>query len=222
MTIIALSGKAHVGKDSFADVLVKKHGFTRIALADPLRELCSRVFHMPYDDFSAHDKKDERIQRIHLDFHHIDKIREIVEFEWGYTIEYERREEMEEGHGTDLDSPRDILRCVGMMLRNAVSPTIWVELALVKIREIGPKIVITDCRFGNERDIFSKMGAVLCLIKRNDNGDPNEHEFNLGKDGDYDVVFDNSETLSKFQSDVDMWYTIRREELQYYQVFKYE
>ena len=95
MTIICFSGKKGVGKDTAAEVLVKRYGFTRIALADPLRELCSKVFHLPYEQFSDNDKKDKELdQRVVLDFHHIDKIRDIVENEWGFTIDLEAREEM--------------------------------------------------------------------------------------------------------------------------------
>lgn len=222
MTIIALSGKKQVGKDTAADILVKKHGFTRIALADPLKELCCRVFKLDPNIFD-NDHKDAPMTRIYLDFHDIDKIRKIVEEEWHYTISEENRDKMEELHGAEFDTPRDILRCVGTaILRQCVSDQIWLELALFKIKELGAKIVITDCRFENERDFFGKLGAVLCLIKRNDNGDSKEHEFNLGKDSDYDVVFTNDGTLAAYQSSIDMWYTIKRDELQYYRVFKYE
>lgn len=222
MTIIAVAGKSRAGKDEFGNVLVKKHGFTRIALADPLRELCSKVFKLDFNEFLDQDKKDSQINRIHLDFHHIDKIRDIVENEWDYKISYEARELMEEEHGAEFDTPREILRTVGMMLRLAASEDIWVELALQKIRKSTGNVVITDCRFSNEREIFSKLGAVLVLIKRNDDGNSKEHEFDLGKESDYDVVFTNDGTLTQYQSNIDTWYTIRSTELHYYQVFKYE
>ena len=61
MTIIALSGRKQAGKDSASEVLVKRYGFTRVALADLLRELCSRVFGLSYSDFVDNDKKDNAI-----------------------------------------------------------------------------------------------------------------------------------------------------------------
>jgi hypothetical protein len=223
MTILALAGKAGVGKDTMADILVKKHGFTRVSLADPLRELCSKVFRMDYNLFLDHDKKDKEIDTVTLDYHHIDKIRDIVQNEWGYTIDYETRENMEEYYDEEFETPRDILRCIGTkLLRNCISRDIWIELAMSKIQKIGPKVVITDCRFQNERDAFAKCGALLVLIKRNDDGSKENHEHDLGEEYDYDVVFTNDSTISEFQSNIDMWYTLRKDELGLYKVFKYD
>lgn len=223
MTIICLAGKAKAGKDSAGEVLVKKHGFTRLALADPLRELCSSVFKMDFNEFLDQDKKDKEMPRVMLDYHHIDKIRTYVEANWGFPIDREARENMEEYYGQEFNTPRDILRCVGTnLLRNNIRDDIWVVLAMSKIKEIGAKIVITDCRFENEREIFGRAGALLVLIKRHDDGESKEHEFDLGMDKDYDVVFTNNNTLNVFTSSVDTWYVIMREELQNYRVFKHE
>ncbi len=223
MPIICLAGKAQSGKDTMADVLVKKHGYTRIALADPLRELCSSVFRMDYAQFSDSDKKDATMDRLVLDFHHVDKVREYVEKTWDIEVTHDAREGMEEYYGTEFNTPRDILRTIGTkLLREQVSDTIWLDLAMAKIRKAGGKVVVTDCRFGNERDMFAKCGALLILIQRNDDGNSQEHEFNLGTEDEYDVIFDNSGTLYQFQSNIDMWYTIRKNDLELYTVFKYD
>jgi len=222
MTIIALSGKAGCGKDTFSDVLVGRYGFTKVSIADPLRNLCARVFHVDPTIFVDRDKKDADMQRIYLDFHDIDTIRYIVESEWGYEIKEDARNAMEEFHGTELNTPRDILRCVGNMLREAVYENIWIELAAAKIKESKGRIVITDCRFGNERDFFGKLGAILIRIKRNDNGETAEHEFNLGDDDEYDVIFTNDSTLHAYKSSIDMWFSTKEAEFAYYKVWKYD
>ncbi len=223
MTIIALSGKARTGKDTFANVLVKRYNFQRVALADPLRELCSKVFSMDIQDFLDDNKKDARMDRVHIDFHHLDKIRDIVETEWGYTVSEDSRNKMEESHGVELDTPRDLLRHVGTkILRNHVDDDIWVRLAATKIKALGGKIVVTDCRFENERDFFAGIGAIKCLIKRNDNGNSKEHEFDLGSEDDYDVIFSNDGTLQQYISNVDMWYSTSQHMFTLYRVWKYE
>lgn len=222
MTIIALSGKKQVGKDTFASVLINKHGFNRVALADPLKNLCARVFYLDPDLFDNNEKKDSDIPRIILDFHDIDAIRNIVENEWGYPVSYEAREGMESLHGEEMDTPRDVMRVVGMMLRDNVHPSIWIELAKKKIKEIKGKIVITDCRFDNERDTFKSMGAVTVLIKRNDDGTSTEHEFDLGHDDEYDVVIRNENTLHQYKSSIEQWYKARESEFNLYKVWKYE
>lgn len=42
--IVGLSGVAGSGKDFIADLLVKNHGFVKVALADPLKRICQDVF----------------------------------------------------------------------------------------------------------------------------------------------------------------------------------
>lgn len=42
--IVGLSGLAGSGKDFIADLLVKNHGFVKVALADPLKRICQDVF----------------------------------------------------------------------------------------------------------------------------------------------------------------------------------
>ncbi len=222
MTVIALSGKKRVGKDTFADTLVKRYGFEKIAFADPLRNLCARVFYLDPSMFTSDTLKDADMKRIYLDFHDIDAIRYIVESEWGYEVSQEAREAMEELHGTELNTPRDVLRCVGNMLRNTLDKDIWINLALNKIKEKGGKIVVTDARFENERIALDKIGALLVLIKRNDNGTNVEHEFDLGSDEEYDVIFKNDGTIHAYTSDIDLWYKSREAEFQYYKVWKYE
>lgn len=223
MTIIALAGKKRVGKDTFGDILTKKYEFTKIAIADPLRNLCARVFYMDPAMFLDDDKKDAPMNRVTLDFHDIDAIRVIVETEWGYQISEEMRNEMEEYHGVEFNTPREILRFIGTnLIRRCVSDNIWLELAAAKIKETGGKIVVTDCRFENEREFFRKIGAILCLIKRNDDGNSAEHEFDLGDEEEYDVVFTNDTTLHAYQSSVDMWFNTKAAEFKYYKVWKYE
>lgn len=222
MTIIALSGKMASGKDTFADVLIGRYSFNKISIADPLRNLCARVFYIDPAMFLDRDKKDAQMKRIYVDFHDIDAIRYIVETEWGYTISEEVRNAMEEFHGKELDTPRDVLRFVGNMLRDNLDQDIWINLALHKIKETGGKIVITDARFENEREVFRQLGAILVLIKRNDNGESSEHEFNLGNDDEYDVVFTNDGTLHAYQSEIDMWYSTREPEFKHYRVWRYE
>lgn len=218
--IIAFCGKARAGKDSGGEVLVKRYDFTRIAFADELKNLCARVFYIDPKMFED-EKKDQTMDRVYLDFHDIDNIRTIVETEWGYSISYEQRESMEELHGTEFNTPRDILRCVGMMLRNNVDQEIWINRAFEKIKAHDGNIVITDCRFVNERELLHRLGAVLCLVKRGNNT-MNEHEFDLGEEDEYDIIFTNDETLHAYQSSVDMWFNTKQNEFRYHRVWKYE
>lgn len=42
--IVGLAGLAGSGKDTVADFLVKNHGFTKVAFADPLKRICRDVY----------------------------------------------------------------------------------------------------------------------------------------------------------------------------------
>ena len=47
--IIGLGYKARSGKDTVADRLVKRHGFTKRAFADALKEACAVIFQLNHD-----------------------------------------------------------------------------------------------------------------------------------------------------------------------------
>lgn len=47
MKIIVLTGWSESGKDTAADILVKDYGFTKYAIADPLKDLCAELYSFP-------------------------------------------------------------------------------------------------------------------------------------------------------------------------------
>lgn len=44
--ILGVMGQARSGKDTYADYLVKKYGFVKIALADPIKRICMDIYEM--------------------------------------------------------------------------------------------------------------------------------------------------------------------------------
>lgn len=223
MPIIAIGGKARAGKDSFADILVNEHGFIKVSFADELRSFCSKVFKINKSEFLDGDKKDKEFESgpIIIDFHHIDKIREILITEYGYEVNYDMREALESIEGIELKTPRHVLRIVGNTCRDCVDDEIWIRQMLLKIKESSGKVVVADCRFDVEREIMRKIGAILVKVKRNDNGSTQEHEFDLGQDSEYDVIFDNSGTLNEYIANVKLWYCLRKAELEYTHPIKF-
>jgi len=52
--LVGICGKAGSGKDTVGDHLIKKHGFKKIALADPIKRLVKDVFVL--DDHTTYDR----------------------------------------------------------------------------------------------------------------------------------------------------------------------
>lgn len=47
MRIIVLTGWSQSGKDTVADIFVRKYGYKKYAIADPLKDLCSELYGFP-------------------------------------------------------------------------------------------------------------------------------------------------------------------------------
>jgi RNase P/RNase MRP subunit p29 len=55
--ILGVMGQARSGKDVFADFLVKKYGFVRIALADPIKRIAMELYGMTEDQLWGDSKE---------------------------------------------------------------------------------------------------------------------------------------------------------------------
>ena len=55
--ILGVMGQARSGKDVFADFLVKKYGFVRIALADPIKRIAMDLYEMTEEQLWGEDKE---------------------------------------------------------------------------------------------------------------------------------------------------------------------
>lgn len=210
--IITVSGLAGSGKDTLADVLVKKHNFRKISLADSLREICSEVFDIPMSDFLDRDKKDSPMsQPINPTFLQISQLylksckmadlelKEIV-------IPTEIK--------ITLITPRDVLKWAGTeVIRKYCGSDIWIKIAVQKASRLDQHCIIPDVRYQNERDYF-KNKSTMILVKRPNFPiiDPSE---NTGLDEEYNVIFTNNGSLREFQASVDLWFTLKRDSLFY-------
>ena len=60
--LIGLSGKKGSGKDTVAEFLIKHHNFTRIAFADPIKDIGTAVFGWTHEQMNDRELK-EKIDR---------------------------------------------------------------------------------------------------------------------------------------------------------------
>jgi len=63
MIVIGISGKAHSGKDTVADRLIEKYGFTKMAFADSLKEMVQHHYGFKKEELWT-PYKTEEIRRI--------------------------------------------------------------------------------------------------------------------------------------------------------------
>lgn len=63
MIVVGISGKAHSGKDTMTDILIKKYGFIKMAFADHLKELVQEHYGFKKEELWT-DYKTEEVRRI--------------------------------------------------------------------------------------------------------------------------------------------------------------
>ena len=211
--ILALSGKKKSGKDTISDFLVKDQGFIKLSLATPLKELLIRVFRIDKDLLYDDNKKDKELDYfITIDYYHLDKIRDIITEEWGFGIDYETRENIEEFYGMEIKTPRQLMQTIGTdLIRKNIRDDVFIVLLLEQIKKTQRPIVIADARLQNERETLVNIGATLGLVKRTlteDKSDNHISENDLGDDDEYDLIIDNNIDLNQLRSEINLWYTM--------------
>lgn len=141
---ILLMGFSDHGKSTVAKHLVDKYGYTEVALAGTLKDVVSSAFGVSRDLLEG-DTKESR--------------------EW--------REQDNSFWSSELGvpiSPRIMLEKVGTELfRNIIDDNFWIMSIKQRVMQLiqqGKKVVISDCRFGNERLTFGDLGFAEWEIRR--------------------------------------------------------
>ncbi|WP_425837366.1 hypothetical protein [Streptomyces fractus] len=137
---IGIIGRARVGKDTAGAYFVEKHGYRRVAFADPLKEAALSLD--PIVDVSVtgdYFRLGEEVAR------------------WGW-----------EAVKDDTPEVRRILQELGAAMR-ALDPDFWLRQAVasaMKNGEDGVPTVITDVRYRNEAESLKRAGFHLVHIHR--------------------------------------------------------
>lgn len=170
MLIIGVCGKAGSGKDTIADILVKDHGFVKVAFADPLKRICQEVFEFTSEQLWGPSEK-----RNEPDFRYL------------------RHNFMDENGDqvSDYLSPRYALQKLGTEWGRDCYPDIWIEYAMRVAKRLLVKgapifydarfgirswrmsdpeeikgVVISDVRFLNEVEGLKRHGAKVVRVYR--------------------------------------------------------
>ena len=141
MKIIAICGFQGSGKDTLANILIKKYGYKKLSFGSTVKEVASIIFNWDRKMLEG-DTKESR------------EWREKVDVWWSNKL------------GINNLTPRYILQQVGTdLFRNHFHKDIWVNCLEKKLLDYD-KVVITDCRFPNELKTLNKYNATIIQIYR--------------------------------------------------------
>lgn len=210
--IITLSGTKRSGKSTAAKILTEKFNFTEIALADPLRYICSKVFEIPIETFLSDELKEKQFEYpLALTSNDLGHIEAIVEHEWGYNIDEATHIRFSHHEGQTFANPRQILQYVGTeLIRGEIDDNIFLKLADRRINGIDGNVVVSDVRFELEQMWAKNRGALMVLIKRpslNLPKDSHVSENQLNDETNFNTVIMNDEGLSRFQLELDSYFS---------------
>lgn len=140
--LIALTGYAGTGKDAVAKILVEEHGYTKLAFADEVKKLASKLY----------------------------RLGEADPVKWWDT--YKNREVASTlGNAVQVRIFRDLLTRVDRAMRE-VDPDFWVNMleSILTANETNERpykrFVISDCRFPNEAKWIDEWDSCLWRINR--------------------------------------------------------
>ena len=141
MSLVAICGFQGAGKDTLADILVDKYGYTRLSFAGAVKDIAAVVFGWDREMLEGRTPESR-------------KQREIVDEWWAKRLSIPHL------------TPRWVLQNFGTdLFRNHFHQDIWIACIEKKISRYE-KVVITDCRFPNECTMIRKMGGKLIHIYR--------------------------------------------------------
>lgn len=172
---IGLSGWARAGKDTAADYLVEKHGYTKMSFASPMKEALYRL-----NPRITVDNVVNTALRVGVDAYGWDDLKE---------------------HGPEV---RGLLQRFGTEVgRNMFGEDFWVDASLRSIPD-GSKVVFADVRFPNEADTIRELGGKVWRINRIGFNAANDHISEHALDEyKFDLVVDNNSSIEYLYNKVE-------------------
>ena len=134
--IIGLTGKKFCGKDTVANYFVDNYGYTKIAFADILKDVCKIIFGLTDKQLNTDEK-------------------EIIDEIWKVSPR-----QIMQFVGTDL------FRNQLQLLIPFVKEDIWILCVKHKILDVTKKFIISDVRFENELAMIKELDGKIININR--------------------------------------------------------
>lgn len=162
--LIGVLGKKYHGKDTIADYLCQNYNFTKLTLAEPLKDICKTLFQFTDQQLNS-------------------ELKDVIDLRYGVTPR-----KIMQYIGTDI-LRNDIQRIIPNIQQN-----LWVNILINKIKSLEGNIVISDVRCENEILRIREEGGIIIKVVRPSvvNDDEHETEKNIDHfEGDYEVENEN-------------------------------
>lgn len=137
--VVALFGLPRVGKDTFADSILKYYDVDLYSFAQPFKKALSTIFQWPISSFDE-DSKDD------------------VDPFWGVS-----KRQMLEYIGTDIFR-KDMLEKFPVY-KEKIGNSIWVK-SFEKFLEKHDDVIVTDLRYQIEYDFLKSIHATIIKVER--------------------------------------------------------
>lgn len=173
--VVGISGYARSGKDTVANILVEKHGYTKMSFADPMREALLRLNPMIQVG----------------DMHGILLSSAVSQLGWEHLK-------------TASPDVRPLMQRLGTEVgREMFGENFWIDQAIARIPD-GAKVVFADTRFQNEARAIEALGGKVLRVYRPGVEAANTHisEVDLDTYG-FDAIIANQGTLEDLEADVE-------------------
>jgi hypothetical protein len=145
MLLVALAGKARVGKDTIGQHLCAEYGFQRYYFAKPLKDMLGALG-FPEIEYQTPEEKEAEIPELGRSYRHL---AQTLGTEWGrYKVHNEIWVKLAERAWKALQDDVAYTR----------------EMGADYLVRACPGMVITDCRFGNEAGWVRQAGGVVIHV----------------------------------------------------------
>ena len=176
--IVVTCGKIGTGKDTVANYLCEKYGFTSLSFAYALKMVCSILFNWDMKILQASNTETR-------------KQRELLpnrtlcgrEFNVRTALQYMGTDLFRKNFGEDIwvdilkNKIDDIISTSAATSTDIGNYFCTADMCTVDGSNNIPKIVISDCRFLNEIAMLESYGAnFICLYRNNEDLEPKENE----------------------------------------------
>lgn len=178
--LIGVLGKSGSGKDTIADYVCENYGYTKIAFAKPIKDICRIMFGFNEEQLYGNKK-------------------ETVDEYWGVSPRH-----MFQYIGTDVMRTQ-----IQTQIPN-IGMDFWVkctEKIILNLLKENKKVIVSDVRFQNEIDLITRLGGVVIKLNRDSNNLKDGTESHISEQnidnliGNY--LIENNSTLNELYRTMD-------------------